>query len=420
MLLMRIAIIGGGAAGMMAAATIVEQNFSAPGFGAPSRDKVILIERNRVLGQKVRRTGGGRCNVTTGLSAMDDILRRYPRGRNFLKHAFYEFPPWQVMEWFSAHGVPLKTEPDQRVFPKSDRSEDIVAVFEQIFQKYNVEIFFGTTVTKVSRRNQQFILDVPGRAPLIADRLIIATGGQPDAKSGGYAFAEDLGHTITPLAPSLTSFTARELWIKTLAGVSFPSARLRLKGTKDHEFTGPFVFTHQGVTGPAVFALSSLAAYEVLSPEKPARLLIDLLPDREEAALLRQLRESIAAHPKKTFANILASFIPRSVAETACRALDIQTEKIGAEISKKDLNKSLSWLKGVPLTVIGRAAGEEFVTAGGVSLKEVDGKTMQSKICPGLFFAGEALDVDAFTGGFNLQAAWATGRLAGHVVARAT
>lgn len=389
---------------MMAAATIAEQHPSA---------KITLIERNQILGKKVLMTGGGRCNVTTGLSDMDDILRRYPRGRNFLKHAFYEFAPWHVMEWFTAHGVPLKTEPDQRVFPKSDRSDDIVAVFEKIFQKDVVEILFGAVVEKVVKRGQQFILNIQGREPIMADRLLIASGGEVKATGSGYALAASLGHTITPLAPSLNSLIVREAWVKELAGVSFPAARFRLKGAQEHEFTGPFVFTHKGVTGPAVFALSSMAAYETFNPENAAWLLIDLLPDRTEDVLLQQLQEEIAAHPKKTFSNILAQFVPRSVTAVMCQELGIPNEKAGAEISKKDLNKSVSWLNGAPLTVIGRVMGEEFVTAGGVSLKEVDAKTMQSKICPGLFFAGEVLDVDAFTGGFNLQAAWSTGLLAG-------
>jgi len=198
-----------------------------------------------------------------------------------------------------------------------------------------------------------------------------------------------------------------------LAGVSFKSAHFKLKGSSDHEFTGPFVFTHRGVTGPAVFALSSLAAYEKLTAETPSRLLIDLLPETPEPALAQELQKGIAAHPKKTFENLLSQWVPKSVAAVICQSVGIPAERIAVEVSKKDFNKSVAWLKGVPLTVVGRGMGDEFVTAGGVSLKEVDSKTMESKVCPGLFFGGEVLDVDGFTGGFNLQVAWATGRLAG-------
>ncbi len=402
---------------MMAATTIIERNPSA---------KVFLIERNRILGQKVRMTGGGRCNVTTGRTDMDDILRRYPRGKNFLKHAVYSFPPWKVMEWFEAHGVPLKTEEDLRVFPVSDKSDDIVAVFEKLFEKSNVQVMLGATVTSVKKGADGFEIEVPsplGLAPssqLQARSLLIAVGGQAGGSTGGYALASSLGHTITPLAPSLNSFVVQEPWVKDLAGVSFKSVHFKFVGTQNiaspenrYEFTGPFVFTHKGITGPAVFALSSLAAYEKLSVETPARLLIDLLPETSEAVLTQQLQEGIAAHPKKTFENLLSQFVPKSVATVICQSIGIPAERIAVEVSKKDLHKTIAWIKGLPLTIIGRTAGEEFVTAGGVSLKEVDSKTMESKICPGLFLAGEVLDVDAFTGGFNLQAAWATGRLAG-------
>jgi predicted Rossmann fold flavoprotein len=406
--LINIAIIGGGASGMMAATTLAEQS---------PHVKIILIEQNNILGQKVRMTGGGRCNVTTGRTDMNDILRRYPRGKIFLKHAMYSFPPWKVMEWFETHGVPLKVEEDLRVFPVSDKSDDIVGVFEKILEKPNVQILFGSSVEKVEKVDNRFVISLTNHQSVSADRLLIAVGGGGRGEGGGYALASSLGHTITPLAPSLNSFIVQEPWIKELAGVSFKRPHLKFVGTQNFasrfEFTGPFVFTHKGVTGPAVLALSSLAAYEKLTVENPARLLIDLFPELGETELFKQIQEGIAAHPKKTFENLLSKFVPKSVSTVVCQNLGIPAERIAVEVSKKDLNKSVSWIKGLPLTIIGRAAGEEFVTAGGVSLKEVDSKTMQSKICPGLFLAGEVLDVDAFTGGFNLQAAWATGRLAG-------
>lgn len=411
-----VVIIGGGAAGMMAAATVAEQFPEA---------KVTLIERNRILGQKVRITGGGRCNVTTGRSDMDDILRRYPRGRNFVKYAFYDFPPQKVMEWFEAHGVPLKIEEDFRVFPVSDRGDDVVGAFEKLFEKFNVEVLLGTTVESISKSDGRFVLEfsdrksaIGNRQSVVADRVMISSGGEARATGGGYALAAMLGHTITPLAPSLSSFVVQEPWVKELAGVSFKSVLMKIKGSGEHEFSGPFVFTHKGVTGPAVFALSSLAAYEKLTVETPSRLLIDLLPETPEAALAQELQKGIAEHPKKTFENLLSQFVPKSVATVICQSVGIPDERIAVEVSKKDLNKSVAWLKGVPLTVVGRGAGDEFVTAGGVSLKEVDSKTMESKLCPGLFFGGEVLDVDGFTGGFNLQVAWATGRLAGENISR--
>lgn len=405
--MLNIAIIGGGAAGMMAVATVAEQSPNA---------KVILIERNKILGQKVRLSGGGRCNVTTGFSDMEEILRRYPRGRNFVKHSFYSFPPEKVMEWFESHGVPLKTEEDRRVFPQSDKGDDVVGAFEKVFEKNGVQVLLGTSVIGIRRIPEGFEIELSDPAQsskLTAQSILIASGGEARATGGGYALAASLGHTITPLAPSLNAFVVMESWVKELAGVSFKSARFKLKGLGEHEFTGPFVFSHRGVTGPAVFSVSSLGAFEPLTAENPGRLLVDLLPELSEQELLQKIQGEIVSHPKKTFENLLSHIVPKSVAEVACKELGIPAEKISVEMPKKDLNRTVAWLKGIPLTVIGRAAGDEFVTAGGVSLKEVDSKTMESKICPGLFLAGEVLDIDAFTGGFNLQSAWATGRLAG-------
>ena len=397
---MDIAIIGGGAAGMMAAAFIAEQNTQAT---------ITLIEQNQLLGRKVRMTGGGRCNLTTGLSPIDEILRRYPRGQRFLKHALYDFPPAKVIEWFEGHGVPLKTEPDLRVFPQSDRSDDIVSVFEIIYQKFGVRVLFNTAAQNVTVKDGKFIITAKNNI-INADRLLISAGGRTSHIVNSYEIAKSLGHSVTDLAPSLCSFIANESWVRELSGVSFKGVNLSLN---DYKFKGSFVFTHKGITGPAIFAISALSAHEVINPEKPANLYIDLIPETNEEMLLSELQKAIIENRKKNFLNVLAQFTPKSVADIICRINGIMKEKMCAEISKKELNKAAHSLKSFNLTIIGRSAGEEFVTAGGVNLEEVDPKTMQSKICPGLFFAGEILDVDAFTGGFNLQAAWATGRLAG-------
>ncbi|MBI5755023.1 aminoacetone oxidase family FAD-binding enzyme, partial [Candidatus Peregrinibacteria bacterium] len=218
--------------------------------------------------------------------------------------------------------------------------------------------------------------------------------------------------TITPLAPSLNAFIFKETWIQRVAGVSFPKATLTLHGSKKFTFSGPFLFTHTGITGPAVFSLSSLSAYEIFDQNHPAPLFIDLMTDLNFDQLSAEIHQLISAHPKKIFVNILDMMIPKSLAEIVCRELHIE-KKHGNEISKSDFSKITQWLKHVPVHVVGRASGEEFVTAGGIDLSEVDSQTLQSKICPNLYFAGEILDIDGFTGGFNLQSAWATGRLAG-------
>lgn len=411
---MNIIIIGGGAAGMMCAAVASEANPDA---------KITLIEKNPMLGRKVLISGGGRCNVTTGIGDIKKVMDHYPRGKNFLKFAMYEFPPKVVYKWMEDRGAKLTTESDLRVFPSSNKGTSIVALFEQTFYKNHVTVLTKThvdTITNIKKNNnsfeKQFIVHTRDGLSLSADKLVLTTGGSAYNITGstgdGYRFAETLGHRVTPLAPSLNAFIFKETWIQRVAGVSFPKARLTFHGSKKYTFSGPFLFTHAGITGPAVFALSSLCAYEMYDKNHPAPLFIDLMTDLNFDQLLAEIQKLLTAHPKKIFVNILDMIIPKSLAEIVCGEFNIE-KKHGNEMSKAELRKITQWLKHLPVNVIGRASGEEFVTAGGIDLSQVDSQTMQSKICPNLYFAGEILDIDGFTGGFNLQAAWATGRLAG-------
>jgi predicted Rossmann fold flavoprotein len=272
-------------------------------------------------------------------------------------------------------------------------------------------------VVRVERTEGGYRVHFKDGDALDADRLILTTGGQAFRHTGstgdGYAFAESLGHAVTPLAPSLNSFFTKETWPKDVSGLSFEKARLRTKFAKAYEFTGPMLFTHRGVSGPAVFALSSLVAFEKYDAKTPMDLKIDVFPDVSEDAMFARLETLFREHPAKILVKVLDFLVSRSLAETICRELGLAEETRVAEVPKKDARRIAGWLKGIPLTVIGRGAGDEFVTAGGVDLKDVDPKTMESKISPGLFFAGEILDIDGFTGGFNLQASWAAGRVAG-------
>ena len=405
---MKIAVIGGGAAGLMAAAAILEH--------APEAE-VFLIERNDGLGKKVIISGGGRCNVTTGLRDVREVLSKYPRGGKFLNSAMRRFPPEAVHAWFEAHGVPLKIEEDLRTFPQSDDGRDVVGAFERLFEGSNVRVMLKRHVVRVERTEGGYRVHFKDGDALDADRLILTTGGQAFRHTGstgdGYAFAESLGHAVTPLAPSLNSFFTKETWPKDVSGLSFEKARLRTKFAKAYEFTGPMLFTHRGVSGPAVFALSSLVAFEKYDAKTPMDLKIDVFPDVSEDAMFARLETLFREHPAKILVKVLDFLVSRSLAETICRELGLAEETRVAEVPKKDARRIAAWIKGIPLTVIGRGAGDEFVTAGGVDLKDVDPKTMGSKISPGLFFAGEILDIDGFTGGFNLQASWAAGRVAG-------
>lgn len=409
---MKIAIIGGGAAGLMAAAAIRER--------APDTEAV-LIEKNNGLGKKVIISGGGRCNVTTGERDIRTVLSKYPRGGKFLNSVMRRFPPEAVCAWFEAHGVPLKTEEDLRVFPRSDDGHDIVGAFERLFENSRVRILLNRHAVKIERQGHGYRISFKDGETLEADRVILTTGGQAFRHTGstgdGYAFAEALGHRITPLAPSLNSFLTRETWPKEVSGLSFEKARLRARFLKTYAFSGPFLFTHRGLSGPAVFALSSLVAFETYDAAKPMALSVDIFPDLSEDELLESLETDFRTHGKKTLGNVLDFMMSKTLAEILCRELGLDQARHAGEIPKKDARRIVAWLKAIPLHVVGRGAGDEFVTAGGVDLKDVDPITMASKISPGLFFAGEILDIDGFTGGFNLQASWAAGRAAGESAA---
>jgi predicted Rossmann fold flavoprotein len=407
---MSIAIIGGGAAGMMAAAAILEKN---------PQEEVFLIEKNATLGQKVLISGGGRCNVTTGFSDLRLIADRYPRGGKFLQSAFHRFGPEQVMNFFESRGVPLKVEEDLRVFPVSDNGKDIVGVFEKLLKSAN--LLFRTELTHLKKTASGFTLSFKNHEPITVDKVILTTGGQAYRATGstgdGYRFAESVGHHVTTLAPSLNSFITEETWLKNLAGVSLQKAGLSVKIQKKMEWTGPILFTHRGLTGPAVFALSSLIAFEDYTRESPLELTLDFLPDTPQNLLEEEFHRTVQENPKKTYRNILGYFLPKSLASELCEQAGIDEKKQATQVGKKEQQKILEKLKHLKLHLIGRAAGDEFVTAGGVDTDEVDPRSMESKLCPGLFFAGEILNVDGFTGGYNLQAAWATGHLAGESAA---
>jgi hypothetical protein len=403
----KIAIIGGGAAGMMAAATIIEN----------SAHEVLLIERNDSLGMKVMISGGGRCNVTTGFQDIKEVLKCYPRGKNFLKTAMFEFGPGSVFEWVEAHGVSLKVEKDMRVFPKSDDGRDVMELFEKVLEDDRSQILYKTTVLQVEKDGNRFVIKLKDGKDIIADKVILTPGGQAYRRTGskgdGYDFAENLGHSVTDLAPSLSSYLVEEAWIKVLSGVSFENVKLKISKNDKHEFSGPILLTHRGVSGPAVFALSALAAFETVAKEDPATLSIDFCPDQSYENLTTMINDSNEINSKKQFVNTSPLPIPKSLFKQFLDIVEVNETKKCLEVSKKEINKLVERCKNTKVTLIGTTPGDEFVTAGGVTLSEVNSKTMESKLCPGLFFAGEILNIDGFTGGYNLQVAWCTGRLAG-------
>lgn len=419
---MRTAIIGGGAAGLMTAATLLATDPAA---------EVFLLERNDGLGKKVVISGGGRCNVTTGITDIRTVLTKYPRGGKFLSSAMYTFPPQAVQDWFEAHGVPLKTEEDLRVFPVSNDGRDIVRAFDRAFAIGRMKVWLKSSVTGISRviRDDaaatagRFAVHIKDAPDLLVDNVVLTTGGQAYRHTGstgdGYAFAVSLGHSLTPLAASLNSFHVSAAWPREVSGVSFERAGITAHRGKGYSFTGPLLFAHWGVTGPAVFALSSLVAFEKYDRIQPLDISIDLFPDEKLEALRERITRLMTENPAKIFRNVLATVIPKSLADVCVREADLPGDRRADQTAKADAMRAAQWLKTVPLRVVQRGGGDEFVTAGGVTLSEVDPSTMESRICPGLYFAGEILDIDGFTGGFNLQASWATGHLAGESIGAA-
>lgn len=406
----KIGIIGGGAAGMMAAATILDS--------IKGNYDLLLFDKNEKLGVKVALTGGGRCNVTTGINDQRLLLSKYTRGSQFLKPALSAFPPLQVRDWFIEHGVSLKEEDDARVFPESNKSEDIINVFYKIFEKENIKLHLGEAVNSVKKISNGFEIHTE-KDKYIVDKLIITTGGNAFQNTGssgdGYAFARDLRHTITKLGPSLGSFTTRENWCYELSGVSLPQAKILFtqNNSEVQSLIGPILFTHFGISGPVVFALSSHLAFEEISALKPIK--IKLIPDKDFTYDFcnKRLIEEIKKRGKDDLEDILKIFIPKHLAQIILDIAQVST-MLGADLTKEERLTIVKLLTGeLELTLTSRRAGVEFVTAGGVELEEVNRKTMQSKLVNNLFFAGEILNIDGLTGGFNLQAAWATGRVAG-------
>ncbi len=416
----KVAIIGGGAAGMMCAATLIEKGFSGD---------IALFERNASLGAKVIISGGGRCNVTTGITSLDVLVTKYPRGGTFLRDALKAFGPAKIRAWFEAHDVPLREEDDRRVFPCSNNGKDIVRVFEKIFATTpTIRCLCKTSVLSVEKSDNQFCItykDKNGTRHKLYDIVVLTTGGNAYAHTGsrgdGYAFARALGHTITPLGPSLNSFLVREAWIKELSGTSFPHARLyarRANGEKV-DATGPLLLTHFGISGPAAFAFAAGVAHEKIDESAPLHVRICIDATRDYHTWQKLLIDACAADGAHTIVHILKRWMTTRFAYAMCRECGIDVEKKCAELSKKERKILAHFLgDGYSVRLYAKRPGDEFVTAGGVSLSEVSPKTCASRIACGVYFAGEILDIDGVTGGFNLTASWATGYVAGRAIVR--
>lgn len=425
---MRVIVVGGGAAGMMAAIAAAQN-------GA----EVTLLERNEKLGKKLFITGKGRCNVTNA-GDMDNLFANVMTNVKFLYSAFYGFDNRAMMELIETAGCPLKTERGGRVFPVSDHSSDIIAALAGALRRLRVEIRLHTRVKslwwednteqspgengKVKKSGSGIIRGVllESGERLAAQRVILATGGLSYSSTGstgdGYLLAEETGHIVTECRPSLVPFKVREDWCRELMGVSLRNVSLSLRqGNKEifRDF-GEMLFTHFGVSGPLVLSASS---YYVSKCRGEAELLIDLKPALDAQQLDKRVLRDFEESRNKQFKNSLGQLFPAKLIPVMIRLTGIPPEKPVNEITREERRNFVSLIKALPMTVIGVQGYEEaIVTKGGISVKDVNPSTMESKKVQGLYFAGEMLDVDALTGGYNLQIAWSTGHLAGASAAK--
>jgi hypothetical protein len=397
---MNIAIIGGGAAGFFAAITCAEANPDC---------RVTIFERGKAVLEKVRVSGGGRCNVTHHCFEPRELVKFYPRGSRELLGPFIQFGPEDTVAWFAARGVLLKAESDGRMFPTTDDSQTIVDCLTLAARHAGVTVLTSTRVEKIEALpDQRWRI-----GHTIFDKVMVATGSNPAV----WEWLRELGHQIVAPVPSLFTFNTKDTRLRDMTGVSMPQVTVSVPGTK-LSATGPLLITHWGFSGPAILRLSAWGAREL--HEKDYRFLLEInfsghANTQQAEAELLSLKSSMA---KKTIAAHALYGLPTRFWQRLTEAAGISPELRWADAGKTALQQLAAQLSRATFSIAGKSTfKEEFVTAGGVSLKEVHFKTFESRICPNLFFGGEVLDIDAITGGFNFQAAWTGGWLAGNAMA---
>lgn len=402
---MRITVIGGGAAGFFSSITAAE------GTG----HQVVLLEASSKLLSKVRVSGGGRCNVTHACFDPAELCEAYPRGGKELRQAFSRFMTGDTVNWFESRGVRLKTEADGRMFPETDDSATIVDCLMEAAMNAGVEIRTGASVLAIDSNQQGFELMMKDGSSLACDRVVVATGGQP--RKDGFDWLIRLGHSIQPPVPSLFTFNIPYKPLTDLMGLSVEHAQVSLPECETVT-EGPVLVTHWGLSGPAVLKASSLAARRLSQMDYRFQVVVDWLPGQSIEDSLEWIEEGKTDSRALRVRNRVPEGLPRRMWEFLLQESGINDVVNWSDLKKEQSKELARLIHGQRFQVQGKTTfKEEFVTCGGVSLKEVDFKTMQSKLLPGLFFAGEVLDIDAITGGYNFQAAWTTGYLAGRSAA---
>lgn len=398
-------VIGGGAAGMFAAITAAGQG-----------QRVLLLEKNGRLGRKLLITGKGRCNVTNCCTGQE-VLQNVPRNARFLYSAMAAFPPEKTISFFESHGCPLKTERGNRVFPQSDHSQSILDCLQNELRRNHVTVLEGT-VSEILTANGRVTGVRAGETCYEAAWVILATGGVSYPATGstgaGYAMAEKLGHTIIPPEGNLVPLESGDADCAEMQGLSLRNVGVKLVDARNktlYQDFGELLFTHFGVSGPTVLSASCHLKGD------GCRLLIDLKPALDEGKLDSRILRDLEQYQNRSMENALTDLLPRSMIPVVLRRLNIAPEMQANSLTKQSRRSLVALLKDFPVAVTGkRPVSEAIITSGGVKVSEINPKTMESKLVSGLFFAGEIIDCDAYTGGFNLQIAWATAYAAGSSV----
>ncbi|MGN1154932.1 MAG: NAD(P)/FAD-dependent oxidoreductase [Agathobacter sp.] len=409
----KVIVIGGGPAGMFAAY-----------FAAKNGHDVTLLEQNEKLGKKLYITGKGRCNITNA-SDMEELFKNVCSNPKFLYSAFYSYTNDQVVDFFEGFGLPTKVERGNRVFPVSDHSSDVIATLTKALRSVGVEVRLFTKVKEILTQKEenekiQGVLLSDG-SKLEADAVVLATGGVSYASTGatgdGYRFAEKLNHKIVEPTPSLVPFETKEAWVPELQGLALKNVSIKIVNGKKtlYEDFGEMLFTHFGVSGPMILSASAAIKPEYIR-EQPI-CYIDLKPALDEDTLDKRVLREFEDAKNKQYKNSIQKLLPGKMVPVIIELSGIDPDKKVNEISKEERKRLVSLLKALPITITGtRGWNEAIITRGGISVKDVNPSTMESKKVQNLYICGEVLDLDAMTGGFNLQIAWSTGYLAGNSI----
>ena len=401
---MNVAIIGGGAAGFFSALSVKEHHPDA---------EVVIFEKSKKVLSKVKISGGGRCNVTNGTHSISTLSKAYPRGGAFLKKLFPIWSTRETMEWFESRGVALVVQEDLHVFPRSQDSQSIIDCFLRECRKNKVEIKTSHGIKALHKVGDQFELTFIDSAiqSQTFDKVIVTTGGSP--KRRGLEWLETLGHQIEDPVPSLFTFNMPKDPICELMGIVNEKTMVTIQGSK-LKSEGPLLITHWGMSGPAIIVLSAFGARLLNDMNYEFTVQVNWVNEGNQESVRSAIQEIIAEHPRKLLTNVRPYYLKDRLWQHLLRKADFPGKKTWDELGKKGLNKVVTLLTNDTYAVKGKSTfKEEFVTCGGVSLKSIHPKTMESKEVEGLYFAGEVLDIDGITGGYNFQAAWTTAYIAG-------